>query len=111
MKKGQIKVTSEKSPKNKTAAQLAKAEANRRAYERRNDKLAYDRQFAAYCRKHIPHIVGGELAPDSVVLPKAQRFVANCRTLYGCDGTDDNVVSQYLAMVAAVRVGGVKKAA
>ena len=98
MAKGGVKVVGERVKKAKTPAQVAKAQANVEAYQRRCAYLAGQRDLAKAYRA-LFSVVGS----DAVVLPQANRLVKNSRSCYGYQGTDLEVLAQYAAAVAAVK--------
>ena len=93
-----VKEFAVKTPAKKTPAQLAKIAANMAAYNARNAELARLRKFALFCRDSL-----GYMGPEAVVIAKGQRFAKNCRSLYLYTGTDEEVIGQYIAAVAAVK--------
>ena len=95
--KGQTAVKFEKAPKSKTPAQIAKREANIAAYERRCYELKRNAEFTKFLRGL------GYVGCDADVLSKGLRFANNCRSLYCYTGSNEEVIGQYRAAVAAVK--------
>jgi len=105
MAKGGVKVVSEKAKKAKTPAQVAKAQANVEAYQRRCAALVAQRELAKAYRA-LFNVVGA----DATILVQANRFVKNSRSCYGYQGTDLEVLAQYGAAVEAVKNKASRKA-
>ena len=91
--KGQTAVKFEKAPKSKTPAQIAQREANIAAYNRRCYELRRDAEFVKFlCGLSDVLLSVCCVGPNDVVLASGLRFANNCRSLYGYNGSNEEVI-------------------
>ena len=106
MAKGGVKVVSEKVKRAKTPEQIAKAQRNVELYQQRCKVLADRHVLASEYRAYF----GLGVIPEAAVLIQADRFVRNCRSLYGYKGTDLDVLAKYKLAVKAIKDRPTRKA-